>query len=455
MNKVSKKTSKYSFLLGVLILTCTTSKTNAAICEYIIDNEWSTGFVASIQITNNGQSHINGWNVSWQYAGDNRYTNSWNAEISGSNPYLVRNVDWNETIAPGQTIKFGIQGTKSDGSVVENVTLNGDVCDDPSYTETPETLATPPSIATDTQPLPADNLPAVSVSGNKVIFGGQERSIAGYSLFWSNTGWGGEKYYTANTVQAAKNELDAQIIRAAMAVEEPGGFLSDSSNRDRVTTVVDAAIDNDMYVIIDWHTHHAEDYRNDAIEFFKDMAQRYGSYTNVIYEIYNEPLAVSWSNTIKPYAEAVIKAIREEDPDNLIVVGTPNWSQDVDDASKDPITSYQNIAYTLHFYAGTHTQYLRDKAKTALNNGIALFATEWGTVNASGDGEVAESETQHWMDYLNDNNISHVNWALNDKVEGASLFNSGASPNGGWTNTVFTNSGLLVKEIVKAQKNNP
>src|SRR5690606_20911152 len=98
-----------------------------------------------------------------------------------------------------------------------------------------------------------------------------------------------------------------------------------------------------------------------------------------------------------------------------IIVGTPTWSQDVDKAANDPITGYDNIAYTLHFYAGTHGSSLRTKAQNALNKGIALFVTEWGAVNADGGGAVATSETNAWLKFLKDNHISHANWALNDK----------------------------------------
>ncbi len=290
---------------------------------------------------------------------------------------------------------------------------------------------------------------ALSVKGNQIVNKNDiSVSFAGPSLFWSNTWWGGEDYYTKEVVSWVKSDWKATIIRASMGVDENGGYISDTTNKTRVKVVVDEAINQGMYVIIDWHSHHAEDYKTQAIAFFKEMANTYGDYDNVIYEIYNEPLQVSWSNVIKPYAEDVIEAIREIDSDNLIIVGTPTWSQDVDVASNDPITDYDNIAYTLHFYAGTHSQNLRNKATTALNNGIALMVTEWGSVNANGDGSVDEEETNLWMDFLCDNKLTHCNWALNDKNEGASVLVQGASTTGGWTQNHLTTSGKLVKDII-------
>jgi len=283
----------------------------------------------------------------------------------------------------------------------------------------------------------------LTVSGNKVLSGGVSKSFAGMSLFWSNNGWGGEKFYNASTVSKLKSDWGATVVRAAMGVEKGGGYLDDrNGNKNKVKAVVDAAIANDIYVIVDWHTHHAENYTGDAISFFEDMARTYGKHDNIIYEIYNEPLQVSWSGTIKPYAEAVVSAIRAIDPDNLIIVGTPNWSQDVDAASYDPIRR-NNIAYTLHFYAGSHFGGLRDKAQLAMNNGIALFATEWGTVNANGNGAVDHGSTDDWMTFLRRNGISHANWAVNDKSEGASTF----YPGGSWDS--LTESGQKAKDIIK------
>jgi len=285
---------------------------------------------------------------------------------------------------------------------------------------------------------PVETHGALSVDGNQIVNkNGAVVSFAGNSLFWSNNGWGGERFYNPSVVSWIKSDWNATIVRAAMGVEENGGYISNPSNKQKVITVVDAAIEQGLYVIIDWHSHHAEDYQNEAIAFFQEMANRYKAYDNIIYEIYNEPLNnTSWPNTIKPYSEAVIAAIRAIDPSNLIIVGSPTWSQDVDVVSFNPIEGYSNIAYTLHFYAGTHGQFLRNKAQTALDNGIALMATEWGTVNANGDGAVDENSVNEWMDFLCENNISHCNWALNDKVEGASVLKSGSNINGNWTNII-------------------
>lgn len=294
---------------------------------------------------------------------------------------------------------------------------------------------------------------ALSVKGNRIVNkNGEPVSLAGPSLFWSNNGWGGERFYNAQAVAFVQQDWNATVIRAAMGVEAPGGYIGDpQGNMDKVVLVVDAAIATGMYVIIDWHSHLAQEHERAAIRFFEAMATRYGETPNVIYEIYNEPLDdADWSATIKPYAVRVIAAIRAIDPDNLIVVGTQTWSQDVDKAAADPIRNHSNIAYTLHFYAGSHGRSLREKAQKALDAGAALFVTEWGSVSARGDGRVTEKETLRWMEFLHANQLSHCNWAVNDKQESASALVPGVSAAGPWSESTLTASGKLVRRIIKS-----
>jgi endoglucanase len=260
------------------------------------------------------------------------------------------------------------------------------------------------------------------------------------SLFWSQ--W--SNYYLASTVDQLADDWDASVVRAVLGVENGGYLEQPAVNEAKVVTIVDRAIARDMYVIVDWHDHHAQDHQTAALDFFTRMAKKYAASPHVIFEIYNEPLDVEWS-TVKTYAEAILAAIRATGAQNLVIVGTPNWSQDVDVAASDPITAHVNVAYTLHFYAATHKQFLRDKAKRALDAGAALFVTEWGTCAASGNGALNQAETKAWLDFLTNHEISWVNWALNDKAESCSALTPDAGTNGPWTGSSLTASGALVK----------
>ncbi|MGY5764600.1 glycoside hydrolase family 5 protein [Brachybacterium sp. DNPG3] len=265
---------------------------------------------------------------------------------------------------------------------------------------------------------PVSHYGKMVVSGNRINGSrtGKPVMVKGSSMFWSN--WSA-KWWTAGTIDTLVDSYKAEVVRAAYGIQTSGQPYS-TSDEALIRTVVNAAIARGIYVIIDWHAHEAFNDPSAAIDFFSRMAQEFGGYDNVVFEIFNEPEQVSWS-TVKAYAEQVIPAIRAHS-DNLIVVGTPTWSQDVDHAAADRITSHSNIAYTLHFYAGSHGSALRAKADAALASGIALFVTEMGFVDASGDGAIDYESTNEWLDWMNVNLISWANWAVNDKEEGASIF---------------------------------
>ena len=108
------------------------------------------------------------------------------------------------------------------------------------------------------------------IDQNKIVDkNNQPICLAGNSFFWSNDNWGGEKFYTPEVVSWLKIDWNTKIVRASMGVEDPGGYLDNKiSNKNRVKTIVDAAINEGIYVIIDWHSHHAEDYTNESVHFF-------------------------------------------------------------------------------------------------------------------------------------------------------------------------------------------
>ena len=293
---------------------------------------------------------------------------------------------------------------------------------------------------------------ALSIKGKTVVNSyGKPVSFAGNSLFWSNNYYRGNGFYNKNVIKHLKNNWNSEIIRIPMTADPDihDSYIFDKkTNQTKLETVVDVAIDLGLYVIIDWHSHRAEDNEKEAIEFFTKMAIKYGKYPNIIYEIYNEPLKVSWDDVIKPYAEKVIATIRKIDKNNIIVVGTPNWSQDVDKASENPIKGYKNIAYGFHFYAGSHKDWIMNKAKKAIDNGLALIVTEWGSVNADGGGMPDSESTQKWMDFMKKNNLTHCNWSINNKDEGASALKPNTSLDGNWTDDDLTASGKLAKKYI-------
>lgn len=236
---------------------------------------------------------------------------------------------------------------------------------------------------------------------------------------------------------------------------------------NEVCGYLDTLIDHGVYVIVDWHILFDGDpteYQEDAVDFFSRISAIYGDYPNIIYEVCNEPNGmryddpespVDWDNVIKPYAETVIAAIRENDPDNIIIVGTPNWSQDVDDASLNPIDD-DNVMYTLHFYAGSHGQDHMDKVITAVNNGLPIFCTEWGVSLDSGNSGVFYNETLEWMDLLNEYNISWCNWSIGTAILESSNalrlysnnFTIEQKIQGHWPDEMISDSGLFVRSLI-------
>lgn len=299
--------------------------------------------------------------------------------------------------------------------------------------------------ASENDPKIVDLYGQLKIEGNQVVNQkGEAITLRGMGLFWSQ--WIG-KYYNYDCIKWLRDDWKCTVVRAAMAIES-GGYLSNpDTEMKKVKTVIDACIDLSIYVIVDWHDHNAHNHQAEAITFFKEITSLYGDKPNVIYEIYNEPLQISWTNVIKPYSEAVINEIRAIDADNIIIVGTPTWSQDVDVASANPL-NFKNIAYGLHFYAATHKQYLRNKALTALNRGVALFVSEYGTCECTGTGIIDYAELEKWFTLMDEHKLSWCNWSIADKDETSAALKPGASATGNWSSSDLSESGALVRKKI-------
>lgn len=314
---------------------------------------------------------------------------------------------------------------------------------------------------------PVDTHGALAVTGNRIVGAkdNQPVQVAGMSLYWSI--WGGEKYYNRQVVEWLIKDWNITLIRCAMAIESNNttgmkGYLADpEGQKNLVKAVVDAAIDAGIYVIVDWHDHNANLNVNQAKAFFSEMAQTYAGVPNIIWEIWNEPedkngtgaKNVDTWDDVKNYANQVIPVIREYSS-NLIVVGTPTWSQDVDVAAESPLSG-TNIAYALHFYAGTHKAYLRAKAETALDAGAALFITEFGLSTADGgkvNKTVFTDSGRVWLDWADQKGISWANWSIVDFSETSAALVPGAPPNGNWSTENISQSGQWMRERLKARK---
>jgi endoglucanase len=290
---------------------------------------------------------------------------------------------------------------------------------------------------------PAVKYGMLSVKGTQIVDkNGNPVQLKGVSLFWSQ--WG-SKYWNEDAISYIVSNWHVNVIRAAMGVDSGGYLENKEAEKAKVINAVNIAVKLGIYVIIDWHDHQASRHTNEAAAFFREMSEMYKDTPNVMYEPWNEPLMNDKWKDVKEYSEGIIKIIRSSGARNIIMVGSPSWSRDVDSASLDPITNYNNIAYTFHFYAGDHKQGVRDKAEFAIGRGLALFVSEWGTCLASGNGGFNPQESDLWIKFMDKYNLSWCNWSLNDKDETASMLAGGADPHGGWTDKDLTDSGKYVR----------
>ncbi len=278
----------------------------------------------------------------------------------------------------------------------------------------------------------------------------QLRGVSTHGLAWF------PQYVNQEFFTELRQDWNANVVRLALYTSESGGYCTDGNQGELEALVqngVDFATQADLYAIIDWHIlsdanplQHLES----AKAFFAQMSEAFSGNNNVIYEICNEPNGdATWAD-IKAYANEVIPIIRANAPDAVIIVGTPTWSQGVDEASADPL-AFDNVMYALHFYAATHQQDLRDKLSAAISVGLPVFVTEFGICDASGNGRIDYSSADEWIRLMDELNVSYVCWNLSNKDEASALFKPGCAKASGFTEDDLSAEGVWLQSVLRGE----
>ena len=262
------------------------------------------------------------------------------------------------------------------------------------------------------------------------------------------------QYINYDSFRTLRDDWNTNCIRLAMYTAEYGGYCAGGDKEQLKQLVKDGvsyATELGMYVIVDWHILSDCDpnqNKDEAIAFFREMAEVFADNDNVLYEICNEPNGGTSWDSIKSYAEEVIPVIRAQKPDAVILVGTPTWSQEIDKAAASPLDD-SNVMYTLHFYAGTHKDDLRNRLETCVQNGLPVFVSEFGMCDASGNGANDFVSTTKWLDLLNKYQISFCCWNLANKDESSSVFKASSTALSDWTDDDFNESGRWIRDYFR------
>lgn len=293
---------------------------------------------------------------------------------------------------------------------------------------------------------------------NGKLTGADGNTVQLYGMSTHGIAWF-PQYINYDSFRTLRDDWNTNCIRLAMYTAEYGGYCAGGDKEQLKQLVRDGvsyATELGMYVIVDWHILSDCDpnqNKDEAIAFFREMSEAFADNDNVLYEICNEPNSGTSWDSIKSYAEEVIPVIREQKPNAVILIGTPTWSQEIDKAAASPLT-FDNVMYTLHFYAGTHKDDLRNRLETCAQNNLPVFVSEFGMCDASGNGANDFDSTTKWLDLLNKYQISFCCWNLTNKDESSSVFKAASTALSDWTDEDFNESGRWIREYFRSMPQN-
>lgn len=268
--------------------------------------------------------------------------------------------------------------------------------------------------------------------------------LRGMSLFWSQ--WM-SRYYSRETVTWLAQDWGISVIRCAVGVEPDGYLQAPQTELDKLHEVIEAAIDNGIYVLIDWHTHNA--HPQHALTFFQQVEMRYRNTPNLLFELWNEPdKKYTWAADIKPYHQLLINTLHRIEPRRVLVLGTENYCQGIDIAADDPIKG-KNLLYAMHYYAASHKAGLRRKTDYAIRKDLPVMVTEYGVCEADGDGLLDIGEAINWWRFLAAHDVSYINWSISNKAETAAALMPHCKTRSHWQTTDLTTTGKFVRNHLR------
>lgn len=272
----------------------------------------------------------------------------------------------------------------------------------------------------------------------------QLRGLSTHGLTWF------PDFVNEDLFKTVSTEWDCNLIRLAAYSQQYASGFSDETLK-LVRSGIDAAIAADMYVIVDWHVLEEKDPNVNieyAKEFFSIICSEYPNDPHIIYEICNEPNGETTWSDVKDYAEVMIPHIRKMSPDNVILVGTPEYDMNLMVAVRSPL-HFDNIMYVLHFYTATHHTDLQSELRISQLYGLPVFISECGVSEASGDGKLDFESAAVWFKYLNEQNMSYTVWSLSNKSEASALLKNSYDVKKPLTEKDLTRAGIWVRQLIQ------
>ena len=263
--------------------------------------------------------------------------------------------------------------------------------------------------------------------------------------------------------QADFARMKANGANVARIVVSPEEYTTNSAAVVTwVKNCIDYCADEDLYCIIDWNVLNPGDPTNSAYSgaaTLFDALSWYvadNNYHHVLYEICGEPNLnengtiyqkgqTVWSQ-IKTYAATVLSVIKANDPNAIVIVGTPQWSQGLVFPMVDPMDEQgMNVMYGFHICGDQESSLGILNAATAF---IPVFVSQWQLEGFNGGGTLNDSKAvmDQLYDFCGGHNLGEllISWCAGGWYYANDNFAAFSSAEN-YASSTFTDAGTYVR----------